>query len=144
MKPRTHFEKFWKKSKTLNMKNFTYFSINFFFHKPSLRIHNTTEMPKQYWILPLFNQNMRGNEKSSEKNGSKKNFFWPSRPIFYVVSKKVIFTTVTNIQYPENNLKVPSVSVLQQPSVPSVSTTGWRQQQLAPTCKFTTSEKKNK
>ena len=50
-------------------------------------------------------------KKKLQKIAAKK-FFWPIRPIFHAVSKNVIFTTLTNIQYPENSFKVPSVSTL--------------------------------
>ena len=57
----------------------------------------------------FFKKKLRKNQQQ------KKNFFSLIGPIFDVVSKKVIYTTVINIYRPKNGLKVVSVYTLSPP-----------------------------
>ena len=58
-------------------------------------------------MLPQFSQNRSATLKKAAKKAAKN--FSLLRPIFYVVSKKVIFTTVGNLDWPKNAFEVFSV-----------------------------------
>ena len=75
-------------------------------------MHSTVKMSKNAkFCLSLVKIEMLI-EKSCEKNSSKKYFFRLIRPIFHVVSKKVIFTAVGIIYLSKNGFKVLSISTL--------------------------------
>ena len=71
-------------------------------------------------------------EKNVAKKISSKKNFRPIRTIFYVVSKNVIFTTDTNIQYPNNSIKLPSYAIIVSTPLMRINHVG-RWQHL-PTC----------
>ena len=59
--------------------------------------------------MPLLSQNTSAYFKNGTKKlAAKIIFFSPIRTIFYVVSEKVIFTTVRNIYKPKNGFEIAS------------------------------------
>ena len=69
-------------------------------------MHSTVKMSTECSILPSFSQNRSATLKKAAKMAA-------TRPIFYAVFKKLIFTTVGNIYWPKKGFKVLSVYTLQ-------------------------------
>ena len=73
-------------------------------------MQSTVKMSKERWIMPYFSQTRSAYlKKAAKKISAKLIFFSVIRPIFYVVSKKVIFTTVRSIHLPKHGFKVSSL-----------------------------------
>ena len=72
-------------------------------------MHSTVKCQKTLNIALVQSKKMCHSKKSCEKTAAKILFLQLIRPTFYVVSKKVIFTTVKYIHWPKIELEAPSV-----------------------------------